>query len=126
MNRGFSERTLALVKRTKRAFLTDLAIVETEALTTNDYGGSLHSWQEVASSVPCRVLVETGGTNAAKMIGEQEGISETYMIAIALGFFTPAVNQRITVNGQVFQVVNIQEHLTDRDEIQLIVKKDVR
>lgn len=126
MFRGFDSRTLALVQHIKNAYLTDRATLETEFSTVTSIGASTHEWQILATNIPCRMITQGQSTNAARQIGSQEGLVETYRIVLKLDLITLAVNQRLTINGVVYEIVDILSHRTDQDEVQVTAKRDVR
>jgi uncharacterized protein DUF6093 len=111
----FSTRTIAVVKRNVNEMLTETCTIRRETGARGTMGEPLHDSTEiVAQNVNCRVI-RVGQRNRGQTmdVGAQETIVEMYRLIcpVGTGFTTDDI---ITMSdGRVFQVVDVEDGLTD-------------
>jgi hypothetical protein len=111
----FRARTIAVVRRNVNEMLTDTCRIERQTGITGTMGEPLNSWETVATEVPCRVIRSSLrlGASAMQVVGSQESMVELYRLICPVGTgFT--VDDRVTLSDDsVYQVVNVEDKLTD-------------
>lgn len=110
----FSSRTIAIVQRNVGEMLTDTCTISRETGTTGTMGEPLHALEVVASEVACRVIrSRTPSSSANQVVGSQEAMVELYRLICPSGTAF-AVDDVVTLSdGSVYQVVNVEDKLTD-------------
>ncbi len=111
----FSARTIAIVRRNVNDMLTETCTITRETGIKGTMGEPLHDSSEiVAEDVTCRVIrVGMPGAGRTKDVGAQETIVEMYRLIcpVGAGFTTDDI---ITMSdGRVFQVISVEDGLTD-------------
>lgn len=120
------------LRRLGNDFLKDRCKIEVEDNTSlNERGGLDPQWTVVIHnsvallSVPCRIVtVGKRNRSESEQIGEQETITNMYMIACPAG--TPFdISQRITIarTGLVYNVVTLETVLTDEIFAQAVITR---
>lgn len=115
-------QTLARIRRVVGQFLTDTCTIEREALTTGEYGQPTHSWELVASAVPCRLLMIKRDGSGVVTAADQETMQEQYSLIVA-NTVTLDANYRVTVGGIEYDVVRLETSLTDEAYHKAIVAR---
>ena len=107
------EWQIGLLKRHAHQYLKERATLERQVSTTDSYGAQTNVWQVVQADVPCRLIRIGNRTNSQiSAAGDQETLEETYRLILSPG--APLdVNQRVTVGGLVYAVIQIEGALTD-------------
>jgi hypothetical protein len=109
----FSARTMAIVRRNVDEILTDTCTIEQQTGITGLMGEPLDSWEVIASDVPCRVIrAKVPNASSQTVVGSQEAMVELYRLECPYQTVF-AVDNRVTVNGAVYQVVQVEDKLTD-------------
>lgn len=111
----FSSRTLAIVQRNVGEMLTDICTISRETGATGTMGEPLHVLEVVASEVACRVIrARTPSSSASQVVGSQEAMVEVYRLICPSGTaFTVDDVVTLASDGSVYQVVNVEDKLTD-------------
>lgn len=97
-----------------REFLPERALIEREDVSTGSMGEARSVWVVSAVDVPCRII--RGGETRRDMTstdGAVEALPETYRLALSRGTAV-GVNHRLTVGGNVYQVVGVEAMLTEQ------------
>lgn len=104
----------AVIANAMRAMLSESCVIEQEVITADGYGGQVSTWQPV-QTVNCRVLrgsVSGMTGQGVEAAASREALMQTYRLIVPAG--TPlAPNQRVTVGGNVYQIVAIADDFTD-------------
>jgi hypothetical protein len=102
------------IRRTVTQYLIERCLIEQEQGGTGELGQETSVWVSVAADLPCRVISATRSTNtsAIDQAGAQETLREDYRLIVPAGSALD-VNQRVTVNGAVYQVIRVETALTD-------------
>ena len=103
---------LGRIQQRVEMFLTDSCLIESETDSMGDFGEPLHTWQSVASNVPCRLIRQSMDQGGAQVVGSQEALIETYKLIVP-GDTALDADQRVTVGGEVYQIVQVVMTLTD-------------
>lgn len=126
MPRLISSKTVNLIKRTVNKTLTDTCSIESSSESaTGSMGQKLQSWEVISSGVSCRVIrAGAGSSNSDTSVqGGQEAIEDTVRIILPAGTVV-GLDDRIKLsNGSTFQVVSIQDYLTDGVFVSVIGKR---
>ena len=110
----FSSRTLAIVQRNVNEMLTDICTISRETGATGQMGEPLHVLEVVASEVACRVIrARTPSSSASQVVGSQEAMVEVYRLSCPSGTAFVTDDVVTTSDGSVYQVVNVEDKLTD-------------
>jgi len=104
---------IGLLKRHAHQYLSQRGTLEQQAATVDAYGAQSNVWQVVQADLPCR-LIRIGNRTGSQVApaGEQETLEETYRLILMPGVPLD-VNQRLTVEGVVYAVIQIEGSLTD-------------
>lgn len=113
---------ITAIRKAKNQTLTQEALIEAETTTVDQYGAPTHTWETVADCVPCRVIYAGGqpGNESMSEIGNQEMLTEQYRIICPYGTAL-SVDQRVTVDGIVYDVVGLVTDLTQQTDTQAIM-----
>lgn len=112
----FSDRTIAVVRRNVNEMLTETCTITRETGAKGTMGEPLHDNTEiVAQNVNCRVI-RVGQSNRGQTmdVGAQESLVEMYRLIcpVGTGFTTDDI---VTMSDErVFQVLNVEDGLTDK------------
>jgi hypothetical protein len=96
--------------------LTDICTISRETGATGTMGEPLHVLEVVASEVACRVIRSSQrlGSSAMAIVGSQEAMVEVYRLICPSGTaFTVDDVVTLASDGSVYQVVNVEDKLTD-------------
>jgi hypothetical protein len=106
-------RGLARVREVATRFLTETCVIEEEVVSTDQYGAAAHTWRVRASGVACRVITESrmSGSDTTE-VGSQKALVEHLRLVVPEGTALD-VNQRVTVGGDVYQIVAVLVGHTD-------------
>lgn len=97
-----------------RAFLPERALIEREDVLTGGMGEARSVWVVSATDVPCRIIRagrERGDMTSTE--GAVEALPETYRLALPRGTAI-GIDHRVTVGGNVYQVVGVEALLTEQ------------
>lgn len=110
---GVPAQTLAMIRRVTKAMLTDVCQIDVEVITRGEFGEDVITLSNVASYEPCRLITvgQRFGT-AQQQAGGQETLRTEYRLIVGRQVAL-AVNQRVTVAGETYDVVRIETELTD-------------
>jgi hypothetical protein len=110
----FSDRTMAIVRRNVNEMLVDTCTIEQQMGIKGTMGEPLDSWEIVAEDVPCRVIrAKVPNASSQTVVGSQEAMVEMYRLECPYDT-TFAVDNRVTLSdGSVYQVVQVEDKLTD-------------
>ncbi len=112
------DQTIARMKARVQLTLTDSCLIEAESSARGSVGEVVHSWETVAADVACRVITPSASTRGSmQAVGAQESMIDAYRLICPVGTAL-AVDQRVTINGSVFQIVGIRDGLTDGVDVQ--------
>jgi len=114
-------RSRARIQTALERFLTETCVIEEQMVTTDRYGGMALAGRVVASGVRCRVITETrmSGTDTRE-VGSAEALIERMKLVVPAGTALGA-NQRVTVNGAVYQIVSVLVTHTDAVDAQAVI-----
>jgi len=120
---GVSSGTLASIRRRAAGFLSDTCDISRLLATFGKMGESLQEYDNVASSVPCR-LVKAGqqSLGLVQVTGAQETLQERYLLAVPHGTSIQP-DDRVTHGGVTYDVVTIEAALTDKVFTQAIITR---
>lgn len=110
----FSNLTLARVRKNVNEMLTETCTLERETAAVGRMGEPLHDQQTVQTSLPCRVIRAGRRSDLQTMpVGGQEAMVEMYRLICPVGTaFTK--DDRVTMtDGRMFQVVSVEDGLSD-------------
>jgi len=119
-----SSRTLAIVRRNVGGMLTETCTIQRETGVKGTMGEPLHTWETVQADVACRVIMAgTRNTGDAENVGSRESLVEQYRLITPVT--TPfTLNDRVVMSdGRVFQVVAVEDGLTDEAYASCIVTR---
>ena len=110
----FSSSTIARVQRNVNAMLTDTCTIKRMTDSLGTMGEPLNTLELIASGVLCRVIrAKVPSDNTQQVIGSQKSMVERYRLICPVGTAF-VVDDVITVSdGKVYQVVNVEDDLTD-------------
>lgn len=110
----FSTRTIAAVRRNVNQMLTETCTIQRETGTRGTMGEPSHLHENVATNVACRVI-RTGMRTRSQMeqVGGQEALVEMYRLITPVGTAFAVDDQVVMSDGRVFQVVDVEDGLTD-------------
>ncbi len=116
-------RLLNRIQTHLETFLTSSCTIEAETDSVGPYGEPTHGWSVVAEDVACRVIDarKTGGS-ASTEVGGQEAMVDTFRLIVAAGTAL-AVDQRVTVGSDVYQVVALVTSRTDGADGQAVITR---
>lgn len=119
-----SSRTAAVVRRSVNGMLTERCTIERETGTTGLFGEPVQSWSAVAEDVPCR-LITVGRRNSSEtqVIGSRESVVDAFRL-ICPQDTAFAVDDRVSVGGRRYQVVTVEDDLTDAAYVAAIVVRE--
>ena len=110
----FSSRTLAIVQRNVNEMLTDNCTISRETGATGQMGEPLHVLEVVASEVACRVIrARTPSNSTSQVVGSQEAMVESFRLICPSGTAFVTDDVVTTSDGSVYQVVSVEDKLTD-------------
>ena len=109
----FKQQTLRVIQSRVDSMLTDSCTIERESGGVGLMGEPVCGWTVIAQNVPCRVISAGRGSRSAyEEVGSQEALVQRYRLMCEKGTaFT--VNDRVTVNGNVYQIVDVMDGWTD-------------
>jgi hypothetical protein len=109
----FSARTLAIVQRNVNEMLTDVCTIKRQTGATGTMGEPLNQLELIASDVPCRVIrAKTPNANSQAVIGSQKAQVERYRLICPVDTAF-RVDDVVIVGSDVYQVVDVEDKLTD-------------
>lgn len=109
----FSARTLAIVQRNVNEMLTDVCTIKRQTGATGTMGEPLNQLELIASDVPCRVIrAKTPNANSQAVIGSQKAQVERYRLICPVDTAF-RVDDVVSVGSDVYQVVDVEDKLTD-------------
>lgn len=118
-----SNATLKRIRDRVRKFYPASCTIEAEDTGTDQYGASTHTWVTVAENVPCRIIRAGQNTSGeAGMQGRQEVMEDRYRLSVPVDTAL-AIDQRVTVNGVTYDVVNIISAWSDAVDAQAIITR---
>jgi len=115
-------RTKGLIGRALNKFLTETCQIEGETLARGQFGERTHGFDVVGADVPCRVIragASPSQTTSGE-IGSQETIVERYRLIVPAGTVLN-VDQRVTVGGAVYQIVDVVTAWADAVDAQAVM-----
>lgn len=124
MTARLSSRTAAVVRRSVNAMLTERCTIERETGGTGLFGEPVHAWEVVAEDVPCR-LITVGRRNSGEtqVIGSRESVVDAFrLICPHDTAFT--VDDRALIDGRRYEVVTVEDDLTDAAYVAAIVVRE--
>ena len=110
----FSTRTIAVVRRAGNEMLTDTCVLSRKSMATGNMGEPLPVLTIVATGVRCRVIrAKVPANSSQQVVGSQQAMVETYRLECPYDTAF-VVDDVVTLNdGTVYQVVNVEDQLTD-------------
>lgn len=114
---------LERIKARVALFLGDTCKIEAEVDAVGEMGEPTHTWAVVAAEVACRVIdARQSGLSAMMNVGEQEAMVDTYRLIVPVGTALD-VDQRVTVGGDVYQIVALVDGRSDAAEAQAVMTR---
>jgi len=119
-----NSQVLAQLRNRTAAFLKNTCLIEVQQQVTDEYGSPVQAWAIVAADVPCRVLPIAAGSMASmsSLVGSGESLQELYKIICPYGTAL-APDQRVTVNGAVYNVIQLVTARTDETDTQALLTR---
>lgn len=122
-----SSRAIQQLREHSESMMTDTCVVEQADLSVGAYGETVKTWVTVHAALKCRVIRAAGtqaNTNQVQRTGERQGVIEEYRLIVPYGTGL-TTDQRVTVDGDVWQPVAVQRRLTAAvDEQYMLVRDD--
>ena len=111
----FSDRTIALVRRNVNEMLTESCTIQRESGSRGTMGEPVHQFENVATAVACRVIRagQTQSTSEAGQVGGQEALVEMYRLICPVDTPFTTDDRVVMSDGRVFQVVDVEDGLSD-------------
>jgi len=111
-----SNRTLAIIKRRVNTFLTETCTIGRESGLKGAMGEPLHGVEVVAADVPCRVITlgQSSTRTEYESVGSAEAMVERWRLICPAGTSFAVDNQVVLSDGRVFQIVDVDDRLTDQ------------
>lgn len=110
----FGARTLGIVRRNVNRTLKERCTIQRETHTKGTMGEPLHEFEQVAADVACRVITAGERNRTAVMdVGSQESLVERYRLICPVGTLFEVDNRVVMSDGRVFQIVDVEDGLTD-------------
>lgn len=110
----FSDRTIAIVRRNVNEMLTDTCTLSEESGITGTMGEPLHGLEVVASGVKCRVIrAKIPSNGMTGVVGSQESMVDVYRLECPYDTVLRVDMVATLADGSVYQVVSIEDKLTD-------------
>jgi len=108
-----SSQTVAWMRRYAERYLTQTALIEVQASTLDSFGGRTDAWETVAADVPCAIIrnVKISGDDIVQE-GRRETMQSRYRLVVPHDTAL-SVDQRVTVDGEVYHVVAIEIRTTN-------------
>ena len=104
-------------------FLDDTCTIEAEVDAVDEMGAPAHTWEVVEADVECRVIdARQSGISATMEVGAQEAMVDTYRLIVPVGTAL-AVDQRVTVNSDVYQIVALVDGRSDAVDAQAVITR---
>lgn len=124
MKARLSNRTAAVVRRSVGGMLTERCTIERETGGVGLMGEPVQSWAAVAEDVPCR-LITVGRRNSSEtqVIGSRESVVDAFRL-ICPQDTAFAVDDRVSVGDRRYQVVTVEDDLTDAAYVSVIVARE--
>ena len=108
-----SVRTLKIVQQNVGEMLTDRCTIQRQTGATGTMGEPLNQLELIASDVPCRVIrAKTPNANSQMVIGNQKSMVERYRLICPVDTDF-RVDDVVTVGDDIYQVVDVEDKLTD-------------
>lgn len=107
---------LAQIRKVAYSFLTDRCDVMQETTSSRGATGEpIKNWMTVAANVPCRIIKpgNTGSATAQALPALQDTLQEVYRVALPVDI-PLGVDFRIASGGEEYDVVRIEQSLTDQ------------
>lgn len=116
--------TIKRIQKTVNEFLSETCDIESSVDgATGSMGQKLQSWELVSTGVSCRVIrAGTRTSGDAGIQGGRETIEDTVRIILPVGTVVD-VDYRIIVGSRSYQVVGIQDDLSDAVDVSVIGKR---
>jgi len=109
----FSARTLAIIQRNVSETLTESCTIQRQTGATGTMGEPLNQLELIASGVACRVIrAKTPNANSQMVIGNQKSLVERYRLICPVDTAF-RIDDVVTVGDDVYQVVDVEDKLTD-------------
>jgi len=117
-------RVLARLRNMTERYLKDTCLIEVQQRVTDEYGSPMQAWSIIASDVPCRVLPIASSSMASMsaLVGSAESLKELYKIICPFGTAL-APDQRITVNGEIYNIIQLVTARTDETDTQALLTR---
>lgn len=111
----------AMIRANTLAQMTDSCLIEREQNARGSMGQIAHTWETVASNVPCRLITSKGATlPATEVYANRVTMEDTYTISLPVGTDV-SVDYRITVNNVAWRVANVVDGRTDAADVQAVL-----
>ncbi len=103
----------AQIRAISSRWLTDRALIERETVTIGALGDAIREWETVASDVPCRVIIaRRSDLSASGIAADREMLTHSCRIVFPAGT-SVGVDMRVTVDGEAYHIVRVEDALTD-------------
>ena len=104
-------------------FLGDSCTIEAEVDARGEMGEMTHLWSVVEADVACRVIdARKPGGSTTMDVGAQEAMVDTSRLIVPVGTAL-AVDQRVTVNSDVYQIVALIDGRSDAVDAQAVITR---
>lgn len=120
----FSTRTLALVRRNVDEMLVETCSIQRETGVKGTMGENLHTLTTVATGVLCRLIrVGQRSRSQTMQVGSQESLVEMYRLITPRATLFEVDDQVTMSDGRVFQVVDVEDGLSDEAFARVVVTR---
>lgn len=118
-----SSQALAHIRRIVEGMMSDTCTIEREQDSRGSLGQMAHTWEIVASAVPCRLITSKGATlPATEVFADRIAMEDTYTISLPVGQEL-AADYRIKINGLAFRVAKVLDNRTDTADAQAVLTR---
>ena len=123
MNIMVSPRTLARIRRQMAYFLSDRCSILQRGVGSGHMGEEIGNWIPVRTDVPCRLLRSLLNTrNAREAVGGSMELIERFRLVLPHDVRIHQGNG-VRIGDQVYEVVNIEDRLTDAMQVMVFITR---
>ncbi|MBZ0294501.1 MAG: DUF6093 family protein [Anaerolineae bacterium] len=116
---------MAKIRNQVSGLLTETCRIEREAGSVGTMGEPLHTWEVVQTGVNCRIITASEQSRSMTQdVGSQETLVEVYRLIAAVGTPFTEDDRVVMADGRVFQVVAVEDGLTDEAYAAAIVTRE--
>jgi hypothetical protein len=115
--------TLNSLRAAVERYMTETCVIEAQQPALGKYREERAVWQVVYADLKCRVITVGNRTNnELVLVSERKSIREQYKLIVPYDTAL-SLNQRVTVNGQTYTIINILTERTDAVDAQAFMER---